>query len=492
MEKPDNRGDPAALADSGGTRGAGWGGPAAAGAAGVVTAAVAAPVPFRRAARVGNGDDEGTYVKRQRGKGRVMLAGAAAMCAVVALPGNAWAAGEPSPYAFDSGAKKIAGAAQTGDAPTIEAGSVYRDSIRGGEKRYYRMDLDAKANVYVSAVAVPRLKTTVKSSDNIKVTIQDGNAYNCSYDDADFGLSEFPRPIANNALRGIGADKTDCQEAGSYYVVVERKSEGTSSPDPWELEISPVTEPGLEPGSTAPPKAPESWPSQSPAPVGGGPKERAGGTGFFDAPGLESGEWKTRIEAGESLFYKVPVDWGQQLFVAAELGSSKSFDDARYVSGALDVEVFNPARGLVDDASTITYTGKQVTAAVDPMPPVAYENRTASPNNVSETRFAGWYYLRVALSPEVKRKFSDESLGLNLRINVTGKAKKGPAYDGDPGIFAVTSDDKEAAASGQSTAEQSDNGTMKLVAAAGIGAGTVLVLGLGVWTLLGRRRALGG
>lgn len=439
------------------------------------------------------GDDEGTYVKRQRGKGRVMLAGAAAMCTVAALPGQAWAAGEPSPYTFDSGAKEIAGAAQTSDAPAIEADGVYRDSIKGGEKRYYRMNLDAKTNVYVSAVAVPRLKTKVKSSDNIKVSIQDGNAGDCSSDKADFGMSEFPRPIANNALRSIGKDRNRCQEAGPYYVVVERESDAASSPEPWELEINSVTEPGLKPGSTGPSEAPENWPSQSPAPVGGGPEQRAGGTGFFDAPGLESGEWKTRIEAGQSLFYKVPVDWGQQLFVAAELGSSaKSYDDYRYVPSALDVEVFNPARGLVEDASVSSYTGKQVTTAIDPMPPVAYENRTASSDHVSEARFAGWYYLRVALSPEVKQKFAADSLGLNLRINVTGKAKKGPGYDGDPGIFAVTSDDKEAAASGQSAAEQSDdNTTMKLVAAGGIGVGTVLVLGLGVWTLLGRRRALG-
>lgn len=59
---------------------------------------------------------------------------------------------------------------------------------------------------------------------------------------------------------------------------------------------------------------------------------------------------------------------------------------------------------------------------------------------------------------------------------------------GHAGDFEVTEDDQEAADSGKSAPEVEKSGSMKLVAAAGIGAGTVLVLGLGVWTLLARRR----
>nr|MDT0526491.1 hypothetical protein [Streptomyces sp. DSM 41633] len=62
-------------------------------------------------------------------------------------------------------------------------------------------------------------------------------------------------------------------------------------------------------------------------------------------------------------------------------------------------------------------------------------------------------------------------------------------YEGDPGIFAVTDKDKELAESGHSAPKAAESATMQVVAAGALGAGTVLVLGLGAWTLLARRRA---
>ncbi|MGY4932467.1 hypothetical protein ACWD7T_15380 [Streptomyces sp. 900116325] len=47
---------------------------------------------------------------RQRNKGRATLAAVAAMCAVAALPGRAYAAGEPAPYTFDPEARTVRGA----------------------------------------------------------------------------------------------------------------------------------------------------------------------------------------------------------------------------------------------------------------------------------------------------------------------------------------------------------------------------------------------
>ncbi|MCZ0980358.1 hypothetical protein O1L60_18945 [Streptomyces diastatochromogenes] len=53
----------------------------------------------------------------------------------------------------------------------------------------------------------------------------------------------------------------------------------------------------------------------------------------------------------------------------------------------------------------------------------------------------------------------------------------------------MTADDREAAENGAAGAPATADGTMKAVAAAGIGTGTFLLLGLGAWTLLARRRA---
>ncbi|MFF3755066.1 hypothetical protein ACFYYH_32275 [Streptomyces sp. NPDC002018] len=422
-------------------------------------------------------------MKWQRSRGRVASAGAAAMCAVaalcavVAVPERAWAA-EPSPYVFDPEARRIEGAATTSDARPLDSGATYRDSIEPGGTLVYRLDLDATANAYVSAVAVPPLGTTVAYGDRIKVSLQDRRGGDCSSNDAQFGSAgRFPRPLAAYAYRTIENGARSCQEAGPYYVVVERTGENTSTPEPWELEIRHVTEPGLT--ASGPSEAPSEWPSASPAPAGGTPREREGGTSFFDAEALADGEWTARIEPGESLFYKVPVDWGQQLFAGADLGSS---DGRGFVSGALTMSLYNPARGLVDSTGSMSYNGKQKTTALDPLPPVAYENRFGSRTGDKEMRFAGWYYLRVSLNPQVGEEFGDKPYGLTMQVNVEGRATAGPGYDGPAGDFAVSG-----GGPGDPGGVSGDGGTMALVAAGGIGAGTVLVLGLGVWTLLARR-----
>lgn len=433
---------------------------------------------------------DGTVAGRRTVAGAVAMGVAAALA--TGLPAQqARAASAPAPapasYAFAEGIEAVQGATTTSDAPSLKAGAVYKDSLKKDGKLIYRVDLDAETHAYVSAVAVPRATAKVSFMDRLKVSLQNRDGSDCSSTDTSFGSAEFPRPLAAYAHRTLDPDRSLCQEAGPYYVVVERDGKESSSAEPWELEIRPVVEPKLkEPGPTA---ALGNWPSASPEPPAGGPRERAGGSGVYDAPGLSEGEWKDRIEPGQSRFYRVPVDWGQQLFVSADLGSSAG---SGYVSSALPVSLYNPALGLVDTADSMSYDGKQKSTSFEPLPPVAYENRFSSDSETRHTRFAGWYYLRVSLNPKVGEKFGKKPYGLTLRINVEGKAKAAPPYAGPAGMFAVTEDDRQAAAEGHSGSRAGRSGTMRLVAAGGIGTGTVLLLGLGLWTLLARRRASAG
>ncbi|MFC9651541.1 hypothetical protein [Streptomyces sp. NPDC056937] len=436
-------------------------------------------------------------MKWQRSRGRAASARGAAMgaavCVLAALPGQARADGEPSPYVFDPGAKRISGAATTSEAKQLDAEGTYRDSIEPGGTLVYRLNLDARTNAYVSAVAVPGPATTVAYGDKIKISLQNSRGSDCSSNDAQFGTaSKYPRPLAAYAYRLVEKGAYSCQEAGPYYVVIERTGEDTSTPEPWELEIRHVSEPELT--SPGPSEAPSGWASASPEPVGGEPRAQAGGTGFYDAAALGKGEWTTEIEPGASLFYRVPVDWGQQIFAGADLGSAAgSGSGPGFVSGAFSMALYNPARGLVDTSNSLSYNGKQKTTALDPLPPVAYENRFGSRSGDKEMRFAGWYYLRVSLSPLVGQEFGPGPYGLTLRVDVTGDPKGAPAYAGPAGDFTVGPGARQAATGdGTSRTAAADSGTMTLVAAGGIGMGTVLVVGLGVWTLLARRRAAPG
>ncbi|MDT9681926.1 hypothetical protein RND61_07535 [Streptomyces sp. TRM76323] len=424
---------------------------------------------------------------------RIVRSGVAAVGAAVlacglsvppALADGVPAAGEPAPYAFAEDARTVKGSSTTSDAPRLAAGTVHRDALPRDGELVYRVDLDAVSHAYVSVVAVPPPGAELSFQDGLKVSLQDRDGSVCGTATTRFGSAEFARPIAAYADRTLGPGRSLCQEAGPYYAVVERDGRETSSGEPWELELRYVLEPRLkESGPTA---APGKWPSASPEPPADGPRERAGGSGFFDAPGLTEGEWTDRVEPGESRFYRVPVDWGQQLFVSADLGSSAGDG---FVGSALPVSLYNPALGLVDSEDSLSYDGRQKSTALDPLPPVAYENRFSSDTRISGLRFAGWYYLRVSLHPEVGEEFGQKPYGLTLRVNVEGEAGAAPPYAGPAGIFTVTGDDRRAAADGESGPRTGDTGTMRLVAAGGFGTGTVLLLALGGWAVLARRRA---
>ncbi|MGC5345198.1 hypothetical protein [Streptomyces sp. DT171] len=436
-------------------------------------------------------------MKRQRNGGRAVLtviaaaiAGTvAATCVVTALPGHAYAADGPGSYTFDPAAEPIKGTEINSDAASMKSGAVYRSSIGPGGKLYYRLDLDDATDAYVSAVAVPKGGGgKVAYGDGITVSVKDGKGLRCDSQDARFGSAEFPRPIAAYAARLIEKDGSSCQQAGTYNVLIERETKPTSSNEEWDLELRYETEPGLKSAGSVPTQAPENWPSASPPPPTGGQQRRAGGTGYHDATSLETGEWRDDIEPGRTLFYRVPVDWGQQLFVTADLGSSTV--STKYIGNALAVALDNPAHGHVD-GTTLSYSGEPTSAALDPVPPVAYENRFDAGNGVSAMRFAGWYYLSVTLSPQVGQSYGGKALPLVLRVSVEGKAKPTP-YQGAAGIFGVSQGDRDMARTGRSGGSRAaESGTMRMVAAGGIGTGAVLVLGLGVWTLLARRRAAG-
>ncbi|MFE7706175.1 hypothetical protein ACFU6I_10310 [Streptomyces sp. NPDC057486] len=410
---------------------------------------------------------------RQRNRGRAALAATAAMCAVAALPGQAYAAGEPAAYAFDPAAQTVRGAEVSTDASALKPGSVYRSSIKPGEKLYYRLELDAATNAYVSAVVVPKAGGKVAYGDGITVSVRDSTDLQCSSEAARFQAAEFPHPIAAYAYRVTDKDSNTCQDAGTYNVLIERESKATSTPDAWDLELRYESEPKLKKGGTAPTEAPEDWPSASPTPPTQAKKgERPGGTSYYDATSLETGTWRDGIEPGQTLFYRVPVDWGQQIFATVDLGNSVGGSN-EYVGNALALSLDNPARGHVD-ASPLSYSGKPASVSLDPLPPVRYENRFTFSADESAMRFAGWYYLSVSLSPEVAKAYGNKAIPMTLKVQVENAATTSP-YEGSAGIFGVTP-------------EADKSTTMKMVGAAGIGAGAVLVLGLGAWTLLARRR----
>ncbi|WP_432117309.1 hypothetical protein [Streptomyces sp. bgisy032] len=408
-------------------------------------------------------------------------------------PGVAAAAEEvsatPVPYAFADGARSIEGARSTADATPLEPGTTYRSSLPGSGKVSYSLQLDSVSNAYVSVTAVPSPGSTVSVIDGLEVSVQDAEGNSCSFDSVPFGAARSPHPIAAWGMREISPTKPLCRNAGAYYVTVERadpEGEG-SSPDPWDLEILAMTEPRTERAAAT--GAPEAWNSATPQPLQGTAERRRGGAGFTGATPLDEGVWRDGIRPGQTLFYAVPVDWGQQLAVTADLGSIES-GATGYTSGALDLDLYNPARGHVAEVN-VGYDGDQNSGSLPPLAPVDHANRNAAGGQVSAMRFAGSYYLAAHLAESVADTFGEGPFNLTLRVRVSGEPEGGPVYAGESvprGAFEVSDQEREAAAEGVPVT--GDDTAMRVVAVGGIGTGSALLVGLGVWTVLARRRGV--
>jgi hypothetical protein len=422
----------------------------------------------------------------------VTLASVTVLALAGVLPGRVAVAGEAAEgtgsYAFAEDARRVDGAVSTADAVELEPGRTYRSTLPASGTVHYRLELDGTTSTYTSVTAVPPAGRTASVIDGVKVSVQDGEGRSCDVDTASFGAAGSPHPVAAWAMREISPRRSLCQEAGTYHLSVERvdpDGEG-SSPDPWEMELTAVSEPPAE--RTGATSAPKEWNSAPPQPLTGKPERRSGGAGFTRATPVGQGVWRDDIRPGQTLFYRVPVGWGRQLHATAELGSSSTHGSG-YTAAALDLDLYNPVRGHVVDVG-VGYDGGQKAESLAPLPSVAYANRYAAGRQVGALRFAGSYYLVAHLSAAVADDFGDGPVPLTLRVRLSGAAQEGPGYAGEsvpPGVFAVTGEDREAAAEGEAAG---DDAAFWALAVGGIGAGTALLAGLGAWALAARRRAV--
>ncbi|WP_251057015.1 hypothetical protein [Streptomyces sp. ISL-94] len=427
---------------------------------------------------------------------RTALAGAAALgLAAAALPGAAHA-GEQAPqpvptYRAAKGAKAVEGQPSTADAPLLEAGNIYEDTLAPGERVYRLVLKKDQSNVYVSAVARPAPGAKVSYGDGIAVEIMNTAGTSCPGSAGSSSLGYNPALVSAAGVRW-GVEDHDCAPAGVYYAKVTRTSAKGSDPSPWPLELRVQREPGRGPGG--PTAAPSAWPSGTPAALPGTEAVgRTGGTGFNDARAVDAGVWRDELRPGQTRFYRVPLDWGQQLGLSAELAKAKMTKQFGAASGGLVVSLYSPYRDPVMAEDT-SYDGKQAGITLEKTPPVAYENRYASDPDVQPVGIAGWYYIAVTMGAKVAEFTEDATpVPLTLRMEVTGTPAKAPAYTESlaAGGFGVGDADRAAAKEGLTAPEAAQaagkHSAMRVVAGAGFGTGTLLLLVLGGWILLARR-----
>ncbi|MGN5637122.1 vWA domain-containing protein [Streptomyces sp. AC154] len=328
--------------------------------------------------------------------------------------------------------ERVTGAATADRAPVLVPGQ-YLDAIGPGEKRYYAVDLDAVSTADFAATAVPQPGAAVDTFDALSTRIEYDEHGSCGTDTARFLQKEGAAPLTSAVARIRSEEGSrPCDRAGRYRLVVERQSKKGSDAARWPLELVYGVEAPLDKGVL---------PAQSEAEYGRGGKEAVlptddprdvrGGTGFNDARKIGQGVWRDRILPSQTLWYKVPAGWGQQVRYEVEFANEPTVDrtSGTYSYGA--TQLYTPARypltGGGEFTSTTMYNGRPSALPMGGVP-VSWTNRYEDRSNVQPVHARGGFYISVTLGARAAEIAENPQIGLVLRVSVLGAERTGPQH----------------------------------------------------------------
>ena len=153
-----------------------------------------------------------------------------------------------------------------------------------------------------------------------------------------------------------------------------------------------------------------------------------GGSSLGDATELTDGSYTGTIVPGETQVFKIPLDWGQQLGVQADIPAATP---ALLASGQTSVfaglQILNPLGAVVPDQPTgiglngfgsFTTSQRLETGTI----PVRWNNRLST----STSYLAGDYYLTYAAAPDPQG--SSLEMPFTLTVAVLGQPSGAPTY----------------------------------------------------------------
>ncbi|MDF3290935.1 hypothetical protein [Streptomyces silvisoli] len=404
---------------------------------------------------------------------------ALATLVALALPG-ASAEADTAPQGWVPHGERISGTARSDTAPRLTAGHTYRDTLAKGGTKYYVVRLDARSSAYLSVFAVPPRGSRVGFLDGVSLKLSGRDGTPCDAYDARFGADGAVEPVGGAVVRTVKPTGS-CQQAGDYLLSVQRVNAAASSAEDWPLDIRYMSEPPVTAVGSGPV---QSYTTATPPAVDGSPTPVTGDPDMDGGPARlpGTGVYQDHLAPGETHFYRVPVDWGQRLTATAEFANADTTGSGGFSTSGVRLVLYNPARGLVSDA-TAPYSGAQA-AVTAQTPTVDYLNRESADVRVNSAPVSGWYYVQLSVHPDVA-KYTTGGVDVTLRLAVTGTRQPGPRYAGDAGAagFGVT-----AAPSSADGGGATPNRMLLAVGYGGLGAGTLLVAGLAVWAVRSRRR----
>ncbi|OEV10395.1 hypothetical protein AN218_17775, partial [Streptomyces nanshensis] len=408
--------------------------------------------------------------------------------------------------------RKIRGGSDSGAAAALgSASGQYLDTIGPGEKRWYAVRMDGGRTADFAATAVPEPGSAVGRLDGLRTELipPGASGIGCASDTEHFGQEEGAVPLVSSVSRipGSGGSSGQCDRGpGRYLLTVERDGDGGADGDDggsansraasarWPLELTYTSEKPLTKGTTPARSEPDLGAGGADATLPQGRGRKAdGGTGFNDAARIGRGVWRDKVLPSQTLWYRVPVGWGQQLRYDVEFSNEPTVDGTSRRYSSIRTGTFTPYRQPVGGDGELTgsasYDGEPGKVSGGTVP-VSWTNRFESRTHVVPVHTDGDYYIAVTLGADAARIAENPDIGVTLRVDVKGEAKAGPQHNA-PAADRDPADPHAAGKGGGPDGAVRDgagwSGPTVLAVVAG-GVGLLLLAGLAWWSAAARRR----
>lgn len=334
----------------------------------------------------------------------------------------------------------VTGAASAEGAPVLEEGQ-YLDAIAVGAPRYYRVDLERGETLRVGATLTRGDDGSRRGLEGfVDMSTFGADGERCTRQFIPGGGQQGTAPRTGGVLHGPGSWSESLDAScGSGPVTLEvswtNASDTGALPMELVVRVEPpvLTPPPLQPAVTEAISYPEPPRAAGPAvPV-------AGGGSFNAATELSPGLHSDSMRSGETVYYRVPLEWGQQLavrvdFPASPVGSPVRDDlgSSTYAHLGLNAASRTPVASVSDAqnrSKNVARDGATVHATTHP---VAYEGRQERVYyeqwGMSE---AGDVYVVLSLGRTASTDAgSGVAVPFEVSVDVVGEPLQGPVYAG--------------------------------------------------------------
>lgn len=249
------------------------------------------------------------------------------------------------------------------------------------------------------------------NTQQFSIALQTPSARSCEQESVfRFEAVDYPNEVMTGVVRVAGAadpgkKPTACESAARQIASVEG-TKGTSAPVPVRLLV--MEEPAVADVSGLP--APVQQPDPALAPATTSVTPVVGGGSFDDATTLGAGTYSDTLLPGEQVFYRVRLDFGQQLVATVDAPVPGTAPSPAYLH--LRSAVYGPdrarfSRALGDPHDQDALDQINTTALFGSYTPtVLYRNRDAKTTDGHieatsrrDASIAGYYYVSVSAAP---------------------------------------------------------------------------------------------